>query len=194
MYANDGVAIGIIAIAGISTLIAIAAKIFLMLSVGSDMKARGLSNRALWMVLTFFIPISAVVYVVVRHWLPTEVPQYCESCHATVAAGAVQCACCGSGRLLPIVQVSPQAQKKKTKTFAIVGAVLYCLSAVLLTVSYAMILVSSFTYLEDWADDWMDFPDSYYGDNYEEDYDDFFEDFEEYGYGDVPFDFYEDGN
>lgn len=211
MYAKDAFVIATLVLGGISTLVAIGGRLFLMLSVGTDMKAKGLRLRALWMALTFFIPWCAIVYVIVRKWLPTEGPQYCESCHATNAPGAVQCASCGSGKLTPMVAVDPQQQKKKTKAFAIVGGVLYCLSAVLLAVSYAMLTVSMFSYLEDFADEWKDFPSYYYGEYDDDDYDDFFENFEEYPYdeedfeeffdnfeeydhGDMPFDFNDNNN
>ncbi len=195
-------------IAGIGTLLSIAARVLLMLAVGEDMKAKGLDKRALWMVITFFVPYCAIVYVIVRKWLPTEVPQYCESCHATVATGAVQCAACGSAKLSPMVAVSAVNQQKKVKTFAIVGAVLYGLSYVSLLVSYVVCLLPLLSYsTEDFIEEGLPYYEEFDGDDAndffenfeeypydEEDFEEFFDNFEEYDYGDMPFDFNDNNN
>lgn len=206
MDIRDALAIAYLSLAGFSTVLSIVARVFLMLAVGEDMKAKGLRARGVWMVITFFVPYCAIVYVIVRKWLPTEGTQYCERCHTTVAPGAVQCPVCGSGRLTPAVAASGQP-KKKIKAFAVTGAVLYAVCAVLLLISTIIGIATAADYLEDVLTDIPQYYEEFengdsdeFFDDFEEypynedDFEDFFENYEEYGYGDMPFDFNDNQN
>lgn len=108
--------------------------IFIMLAVGFDCKSKGLKNKAGWMALTFFIPISAIIYLCVRNSsAKKEVPLYCNTCGFTAQPNSKMCPRCGNYSLQEY-QIVNSKENRKSAILCLVLAIIFA-------------AVSVFTYL-----------------------------------------------
>ena len=166
-------------------LLSIASQVLIMLAVGADAKALGVKDRTLWMVLSFFIPICAIVYLCIRKTLTKSVPKYCPNCGATSPPNAVACVQCGNPMLMDYQVADAPKHQKSAKTFMISGIIAYVLAVVILLVGYFGFFFSTIrefgNEIDNGIQEFREF-DPY------EDYEDYFDDYEDYfdDYGDFP--------
>lgn len=177
VYANM---ILIMLVAGVLEL---AARILFTLAVESDCRAIGAKNRVGWAILTFFIPIAAIVYLFVRkNGVAKEVPKMCLSCGATNMQEAVVCANCGNAAFADFEVSDKEKHSKKAKKFLISGLVTWIAGIVICVV---VLVVSMVGVAENYGDNFEKYFDDYMNDfGYSDDFNsDEFEDF-----GDFEFD------
>ena len=172
----------------IGTLIYLAAKILIMLAVGQDAKALGVKDRTLWMILTFFIPYAAIIYVCMRKDIQKEIPKYCPQCKQYVPADSYICPHCGNAALTPCEHRDAQKLKKSARSFTIAGAIAYGLSCIVLYIGALGLMAGLMNGVNNFVNDFDNFGE-YFGDGgyyeYDEDdpfefYDDYFDDYEDY--------------
>lgn len=107
--------------------------VFIMLAVGEDARAIGVKNRELWMLLAFFIPISALLYIVLRNSLSKTVPKMCTRCQATCPPNSTYCSNCGSTVLMDYTITDAEVHKAKRKNY-IVGLVSVMIVSVVMSI------------------------------------------------------------
>ena len=101
------------------------AQIMLMLAVSYDCKALGVRDRTLWMLLSFFIPLCALIYLFVRKNLKKEVPKHCPNCGAASPPNAQVCLNCGNPALMDYQVVNAPSYKRSRNIYLIITVTLY---------------------------------------------------------------------
>lgn len=168
----------IILIAGI---LGIVSRILITLAVDNDCRANGAKNRVGWSILTFFIPIAAIVYLFLRkNGVAKDVPKMCISCGATNMQEAVVCTNCGNAAFADFEVKDKQQYSKKAKGFLIGGLVSWVVGFV---VCLVMMLNVIFGAMESVGGDFKDFIDDYrdefgYSDHADSDDFGYFDDFD----------------
>ncbi len=118
----------IILIAGIINIIS---RVLLMLAVGEDAKIIGVKNRTLWMLLTVFIPICSLLYLVLRNRLDKKVPRLCLNCGVTMPPNTRFCYNCTSTALVDYKLPDEKKHINLRTVFVICGVVAYVIAAVI---------------------------------------------------------------
>ncbi len=122
-------------------------KVLVMLAVGFDCKSRGVKDKSLWMVLTFFFTVIAgIVYACRCNSLEKTVPKLCVNCNTTVAPNCVSCPNC-SNTVFVDYQINDKDKNiKKRKTSLIIAVI----SIILSVACYFAICYSSVEMLGGW--------------------------------------------
>lgn len=131
-----------------TSLLAIAASVFLGLCVYYDAKARRDSNAALWGVLSGFFNIAALVYIIVKLAVK-EKPIYCVRCGRPFPKSLTVCPACGTpvfGAYAP--GMNDQVLLEKWKTRRGVFLILFITAFI---VSFVLIFVLVYVFIQDVA-------------------------------------------
>ncbi len=131
-----------------TSVLAIAASVFLGLCVYYDAKARRDSNAALWGVLSGFFNIAALVYIIVKLAVK-EKPIYCMRCGRPFPKSLSVCPSCGTpvfGAYAP--GMNDPALLEKWKTRRSVFLILFITAYI---VSFVLIFVLVFGFIQDVA-------------------------------------------
>lgn len=92
-------------------------RIFVMLAVGFDCKARGIKNQAVWMVLTYVAPlIVGIIYLFLRDKEDVRLLKRCTMCGAVSDSRAPFCMQCRGNSFIPLDD-QKNAYKSKSKLF-----------------------------------------------------------------------------
>jgi hypothetical protein len=142
--------------------------VMIMLAVGIDCKRIGVKKRGTWMVLAFFVPITAIIYFCIRKKLEKTVPKYCRSCGATVEPNQIVCPNCGSAKLDDYVIAGADKKKKSIKICLIIGLVGYIAGVIFAYIGFYSFFITEFSKLNDYSSGYYDFDDDY------DDYSDFY--------------------
>lgn len=164
--------------------LAILAKVMIMLAVGEDCKTIGVKNRTLWMLLAFFIPITALIYLVVRSSLEKTVPKFCPRCGATSAPNMHFCQNCGNTALMDYQITDAPVHQKKRKSFLTWGIILYVVYFVVYLVAVGSVFVTGTRNLFGNYQNGGNGGGIYdFNPDFGNDYDDFFDEFNNFGNG-----------
>ena len=109
----------------------IVVNLLLAFAVNNDCKALAIKNRGIWSVLTFFIPLVAILYLILRNSLEKESPKYCPSCGATSPPNSYACLNCGNAMLQDFTVTGYQEYKRKARNDIIAAVVIFVLSIII---------------------------------------------------------------
>lgn len=122
-------------------------KVMVMIAVGFDCKSRGVKDKTLWMVLTFFFTIIAgIVYACRCNDLEKNVPKLCVNCNTTVAPNCISCPNCSNTVFVDYQINNKDKITKKRKTSLIIAVI----SIVISVVFYSAMVYSSVEMFGGW--------------------------------------------
>lgn len=151
--------------------LSIAFRVFLCLAINYDAKARGVKDRTLYTVLSFFFPlVVGIVYLCTRKNCKKIQPKICNNCQTTVDTNTAFCPNCLGAEFTDYLIQDNEKYRKKAKIFLIVGIVFYVIAGVV-NASYNI-------YFDNNAEQFINDLDKYsqYSDDYDNDYYDDYDD------------------
>ena len=171
----------------IAIALSVCGRVFITLAVGEDAKVIGVKNRTLWMVLSFILPVFALIYLGVRNTLEKNVMRMCLNCGATMPPNTKMCYNCSGTVLADYRLADEQYHKDKRQKYVIAGIILVFCGAMLS--SYASVNLTNNIIKKygnnynsgGYSDFFNDFPD--YNSGGDKNDDDLFDDFNNFGNG-----------
>lgn len=112
------------------TLVQAAGGVFLGLCIYNDARLRRDPNPKMWAVLSGFLPVVGLIYVIVRNITHYQVPAFCIRCGTSLAGGYLVCPRCGMPAEAPSSWPAEQEARlrKRRRLYLILFIVLYAIA------------------------------------------------------------------
>lgn len=149
-------------------------RILLALCVKKDADSIGVRTQWYWILLAFFIPITVVIYLLMRQSLEKTVPKYCFKCGESSAPNSMVCQHCGSANIADMVSADSKKKKKSVKSCIIAMIVVFIVGAITFLTAFGIGIFNVFSnHSIDDLFGYLDYLDDY---DYNFDNNEFFED------------------